>query len=251
MKERKVKGKELESKEGRKKARERERASSMRFRGRRRCRIAAVWSGWRNATRRPPAAPAAAPAAAPRATRPRPRTTASCAGLRCAASSPASAPPRRSSNRCRCAAHLSLFFFFLLFLRPHWRPPRLQRGTFISFRSLPVVILLFSPTQQRANSKWKPVPTRDAEYFDFFFHPLPLLLLCGSIHSLNRYIYIAKNRHINHRFLTIVDARAKHRDSRIILARTIFQKQHGTFFFEFLRKNKIASTRSASKRDLA
>ena len=146
---------------------------------------------------------------------------------------------------------LSLFFFFLLFLRPHWRPPRLQRGTFISFRSLPVVILLFSPTQQRANSKWKPVPTRDAEYFDFFFHPLPLLLLCGSIHSLNRYIYIAKNRHINHRFLTIVDARAKHRDSRIILARTIFQKQHGTFFFEFLRKNKIASTRSASKRDLA
>ena len=58
----------------------------------------------------------------------------------------------------------------------------------------------------------------------------------------------SKNRHINHRYLTIIDT-TKGRVLSIILARAIFQKQQETFF-EFVRKNKIASTRSAFKRDL-
>ena len=47
----------------------------------------------------------------------------------------------------------------------------------------------------------------------------------------------------------MIDATTKHRVLYVILARTIFFKRHETFF-EFLRKNKIASTRSAFERDL-
>ena len=239
MKERKVKGKELESKEGRKKARERERASSMRFRGRRRCRIAAVWSGWRNATRRPPAAPAAAPAAAPRATRPRPRTTASCAGLRCAASSPASAPPRRSSNRCRCAAH-SLTFLFL----PSFSSSSLASATptkryfhFVPFlaschsslfaNTTTCQLEMEASSHQGCGVLWfflssPPTPT-----------PLRIYPLLKSI-----YIYSKKSTHkssiFNHRWCKSQTSRF----SYYLGSDDFFQKQHGTFFFRIFTQKQ-------------
>ena len=60
----------------------------------------------------------------------------------------------------------------------------------------------------------------------YFFHILPLLPLCGSIHSqstpnpLLKSIH-SKNRHINNQYLTIIDTTTKHRVRCITWARTI------------------------------
>ena len=118
--------------------------------------------------------------------------------------------------------------------RPSTAPSPVSASTSSPARSVDGAFCTFIFTFQCLN-QWCGVLFAD------FFHILPLLLLCGSIHSqstpdplpihsqstpdpLLKSIY-SKNRHLNNRYLTIIDTTAKHRVLCIILARTIFQKR--------------------------
>ena len=81
-------------------------------------------------------------------------------------------------------------------------------------------------SQSQSTGRIKLVRLKQGCGIHYFFHILPLLPLCGSIHSqstpnpLLKSIH-SKNRHINNQYLTIIDTTAKHRVRCITWARTI------------------------------